>query len=303
MKNKSFNNKETWYSLQGLAMTKYRKKGLVFSQGTGSAEEEIRWIACHVCKLPFSAFAKVRNRFALDKEKREFWSIVGKRVQTDKPLAYLLREAWFAKRKYYVDNRVLIPRSPFAEVIPKHMGRYLVGPPSSMLEIGTGSGCMAITAAMFFKHARIVATDISGSALQVALINIKNYKLTSRISLIRSDCFSAIPKGGYDVIFSNPPYVKEKEYVVLPKCFSYEPRRALVSEVDDLRVVCSIIYHAADYLSEVGVLFLEVGDRYKEVMRRFPQVSFSTVPLKHGGSGVLVATKQQLDRLRGQRVK
>ena len=287
-----------WYQQHVRARQLYRKAGLVFAQGTTSIEDELVWLTCKITSRPYRSFPALRNRVPSADQAAAFWRIVRKRTASDIPLAYLLKEAWFAGRCFSVDQRVLIPRSPFAEVFNSHISKIVARPPDSILEIGTGSGCIAITAALTFPLARVVATDISGGALQVAAKNVARYSLKKRIQLCNSDCYKKLPKDSvFDLIVSNPPYIKHKLYQQQARSFAFEPIGALVSAKDDLRVVHTLIRNAATYLSSDGVLIIEVGMREAEVRRQFSLVPFRSVALRHGGSGLLYATKTMLARL------
>lgn len=227
-------------------------------------------------------------------EKSKLADLVLKRVQTRLPLPYLTNQAWFNQLPFYVDERVLIPRSPFAELIQSSFSGYLSEQPKRILDMCTGGGCIAIALALQFEDAAIDAVDISDDALAVADLNIQEYHLSERVFPIQSDLFSALQGQQYDLIVSNPPYVDAEDMADLPVEFHHEPELALAAGEDGLELVESILKSAAQQLSEQGWCFVEVGNSSVHMASRFPDLELHWVELEQGGQGIFAVSAAQL---------
>ena len=218
-----------------------------------------------------------------------------RRIQNHVPVAYLTHEAYFCDLAFYVDQRVLIPRSPLAELISQRFSPWIfdveVG---RILDLCTGSGCIAIACCYAFPEALVDAVDIDAGALLVAEINRKRHGVQDVLNLIESDCFSKVPACAYDIIISNPPYVGHTEMQSLPKEYLHEPNLALEASNNGLGVVDKILAQALKYLSVHGILIVEVGNSYEAVLKAYPQLPFMWLDLEHGGSGVFLLTAVQL---------
>ena len=282
-----------WY--YKTATSRLRKANLSYSQGTISAEQEARWLITWLNKKHYKDFRLI-SKHTPDRDKlQQFNKLLARRITTHTPLAYLLGESWFWGRRYVIDRRALIPRSPIGEVIVKGRLPKLTGyRPTTILDIGTGSGCLAIAAAYKFPDAKVVASDVSRQALNIAKINVKNHTLNNRVQLVVSDCFENIKPQKFDCIIANPPYVSVREYQKLPRSLYYEPESALICKIDDMHLVSKIISKAKKYLTDDGILLLEVGNRIKDVKRLFPWLKYQEVPLKNGGEGVLLIHSKNL---------
>ncbi|MGI9291759.1 MAG: 50S ribosomal protein L3 N(5)-glutamine methyltransferase [Gammaproteobacteria bacterium] len=208
------------------------------------------------------------------------------RASSRKPLAYILNEAWFAGESFYVDERVLVPRSPIAELIQDQFQPW-VNPADvkQVLEVGTGSGCIAITCAQAFPAARVTATDISQEALEVATINLSRFALEDRISLQQADLLNEM-EGCFDIMVTNPPYVPDSEQTILPDEYGHEPALGLYSGPDGLDAARSILRDAPNLLSPQGILVLEVGAQWEALNNAFPDLPFTWLEFDHGGEGV-----------------
>jgi ribosomal protein L3 glutamine methyltransferase len=268
--------------------------GLVFGHGTENAVDEAAWLVIHA--LGFSPAEPLPEPSAIVRrdEGERVEVLLQQRVQTRKPLAYLLNSAWFAGLEFYVDERVIVPRSPIAELIIREFSPWLTATPRGILDLCTGSGCIAIACASQFTNAEVDATDISGDALAVAAINCRKHQLEDRVTLVRADVYEGLPKRRYDIIVSNPPYVSAEAMVDLPSEYRSEPALALAAGNDGLQIVRRILREAADYLNPQGILVCEVGDGEEALAAAFPQVPFVWLEFEFGGHGVFLLTAEDL---------
>jgi ribosomal protein L3 glutamine methyltransferase len=212
-------------------------------------------------------------------------------------LPYLTNEAWFAGLAFFVDRRVIIPRSPFAELIQDNFSPWLDKKiPKHILDLCTGSACMAIACAYYFPETEVDAVDISTDALSVAQKNIERYHCADRVHLLSSDLFSACKGRRYDIIMSNPPYVDRADMEALPVEYHFEPKLALAAGEDGLSIVHRILQEAADYLTEDGLLIVEVGNSEEALMEAYPTLPFIWLTFERGGSGVFLLTQQELSK-------
>ncbi len=265
-----------------------------YGQGIDNPWDEAVQLVLHVMQLPLDSDRSISE----NPINAEHWSKISKllsqRIEKHIPVAYLIHEAWFMQKPFYVDERVLIPRSPFGEWLTKRFEPYIKPEKiKRILEIGTGSGCMSIGAAWQFPQAQVDAVDISPDALAVAKINLEKYHLSDRINLIESDCF---PKNKviYDLIISNPPYVPESEYQDLPHEFYHEPKLALTAPQQGMQIVERILKNTPLHLSDDGVLVLEVGASIGIFKKQFPKLKILELALEHGGNGLMLIRKADL---------
>lgn len=274
---------------------RFKRAKLYYGHGTDNADDEAFALVFQVLKLPF---AKAQEKYATTvspAQQKQIEKLAARRICKRMPLAYLMHEAYFMGLPFYVDHRVIIPRSPFAEVIASCFAP-LVRPKKvkNVLDIGTGSGCMAIAAALKLPHARIDAVDYSKKALAVARINCKRYHVTRRVHLVYSDIWQNIQNKKYDLIISNPPYVSSREMQKLPREYCYEPKNALQAKSEGLEIIIRILQQAAKHLTKNGVLMVEVGAGRKALEKQFPKLSFTWLEFEHGGEDVFVLTRDQL---------
>jgi ribosomal protein L3 glutamine methyltransferase len=277
------------------ARRRLRNSDAFYGHGTDNARDEAIALVLHVMKLPHDAPRSVLQQRVSAAQRARFEELLDKRVTERVPLAYLTHESWFAGLKFYVDERVLIPRSPIAELIERRFAPWCPPRVRSILDMGTGSGCIALACARAFPRARVDATDIDAGALEVAAINRRRLRLTRRVRLIGSDHFQELSGVSYDIIVSNPPYVGEREMRGLPREYRHEPRHALASGREGLDSVAIILRSAARHLRPLGLLVVEVGNTERALMRAFPRVPFTWLDFERGGGGVFLLTREQLE--------
>jgi ribosomal protein L3 glutamine methyltransferase len=279
----------TLKSLLEWAAKAFTAADLYFGHGTNNAWDEAVLLALFVLKLPPDVDASVGERVLSPLEKKTYEQLVNRRIKERLPVPYLTQEAWFAHQKFYVDQRVIIPRSPMGELILKSFQPWL-GKRSvkRVLDLCTGSGCIAIAVANVFQDAIIDAIDISEEALAVAHKNILLHECASRVNIIQSDLFAACSGKKYDIIISNPPYVDSTEMQNLPEEYHAEPRLALEAGMDGLDIVKQILREAPHYLTETGLLFVEVGNAENALKSQYPDTPFTWLDFERGGQGVFL---------------
>ena len=277
------------------AEKKFRAARLCYGHGTDNARDEAVYLIFRALGLPFDCalekldvpVSKVRSARLAD--------LVEHRIKERKPVAYLLHEAWFAGLPFFVDERVLIPRSPMAELILDRFVPWRSGAiPRRILDIGTGSGCIAIACARSFPKAMVDATDVSAEALQVARRNVTRHKLKGRVRCLGSDIFSALSGRTYDLIVSNPPYVPARIWRKLPPEYAHEPRLALECGRDGFDVVRRLLAQAAAHLTPRGILVVDVGAGQRALLRAFPTLPFTWPDFDQGGDGVFILQRGDL---------
>jgi ribosomal protein L3 glutamine methyltransferase len=268
-----------------------------FGHGTGNARDEAAALVYFVMRLPHGSPPRVLKRRATAAQLARIDALLERRITERVPLPYLTHEAWFAGLRFYVDERVLIPRSPFAELIEQQFSPWIdADRVKHALDLGTGSGCIALAMARAFPRARVDAVDIDAGALEVAAINRRRLRLTRRVRLIESDHFAALSGESYDIIASNPPYVGAREMRGLPREYRHEPRLALESGREGLDSVGIILHHAARYLRPRGLLVVEVGNTERALRRAYPRMPFTWLDFERGGGGVFLLTREQLEK-------
>jgi ribosomal protein L3 glutamine methyltransferase len=259
---------------------------LFYGHGTDNPDDEAAALVFHVLGLDFRGTAAQYARPATAAERKQVVALAERRIATREPLPYLLGEAWFAGHRFAVSRDVLIPRSPIAELIAERFVPWLnpeaVG---AILEVGAGSGCIAIACALAFPKARVVATEISPAALAVAARNVADYNLQQRIELVETDLLDEVT-GCFDLIVANPPYVPQAEMAELPAEYAHEPELALVSGVDGLDSARRILQDAAHCLTPAGILVLEVGEQWEALQEAYPSLPFHWLEFEYGGIGV-----------------
>lgn len=279
------------------ALSEFSRHEIYFGHGTDNAWDEALFLCLHPLHIPYDKAEHCLDAILLPQEKNDLLNLITRRIEQRIPAAYLIHTAYFADLKFYVDQRVLIPRSPMAESIEAHFSPWIDEENvSTILDLCTGSGCMAIAAAHAFTDAMIDAVDISQDALDVALINVRQYQLEDQVSLIQSDLFSELNEKRYDIIMSNPPYVDDHDFKTMPKEFHHEPRLGLAAGVDGLEFVEKILRQAKNHLTEHGILITEVGNSQYALMERYPDVPFVWLDFERGGTGVFLLTRRDLEK-------
>lgn len=279
--------------------SRFGAMGLHFGHGSDNAFDEAAALALHALHLPHDCPTDYLKCRLTEDERQQVLTLMIRRIEERRPAAYLLGEAWFCGLSFYVDERVLIPRSPLGELIEQGFEPWLPADRiRRVLDIGTGSGCIGIACAFSIPGAEVDAVDVDTGALEVARRNVVDHGLTDRVTLIESDVFSAIPAGRrYDLIISNPPYVGAAEMEGLPLEYGHEPRHALAAGRDGLDIVRRILSGAADYLSDDGILVVEVGNTEVELRAAFPELPFIWLDFERGGDGVFLLTADDVRHL------
>ncbi len=274
----------------------FEAAGLYFGHGMANAFDEAVYLVLQKLGLPLDELDSVWTRPLQDTEAAAILQLVQRRAQEKIPLAYLTREAWLGPYRFYVDERVIVPRSFIAELLHDELMPWVDAPESvgEVLDLCTGSGCLAILAAITFPNARVDAVDLSPDALEVARRNVGDYELSSRISLMESDMFAAVHGRQYDIIISNPPYVTGDSMASLPAEYRHEPEMALGSGSDGLDHVRTILREAPAFLRPGGLLVVEVGFNREGVEAAFPSLPFTWAEVSAGDEVVFLLTREEL---------
>lgn len=275
---------------------RFEQADLYYGHGTDNPWDEAVYLLFTVLGIPFGEEdGSVGARELSAEEEQKVLELADRRIHERLPMAYLLQQAWFAGLPFYVDERVLVPRSPIAELILQQYQPFVEEAPRRVLDLCTGSGCIGIATALVFTGAQVDLADISEDALEVARINIKQHGLQGRVRAVQSDLFQHL-EGPYDLIVSNPPYVSAEEVAELPPEYKREPELGLLSEDDGLATPLEILRQAPHYLSENGVLVLEMGYSWELFAERYPDLPVIWLEFENGGEGVLAITREALIR-------
>ncbi|WP_289047248.1 50S ribosomal protein L3 N(5)-glutamine methyltransferase [uncultured Psychrobacter sp.] len=306
------------------AVTQLRNYDVVVAQGTTDEFAEASAIVLHTLSLDWAANDQILDCRLTTSEKQQVLGLLEERIAERKPLSYLINLSYFCDLPFYVDERVLIPRSPIAELIRQQFHPYFdvnelakplgmsmnnqaaaffdhgleikqLAQPERILDLCTGSGCIAIALATRFVDALVDAVDIDKGALEVAMVNVDHHDLGHQVNVIESDLFAKIPaEHQYELIVTNPPYVDAAIMADLPPEFLYEPEHALAAGQDGLDLVHRILFEAPDYLSPEGLLVCEVGDSEWALKQAYPEIQFDWLKFAHGGHGIFAITYDEL---------
>lgn len=273
----------------------FNEAKLFFGHGTDNAIDEAVALILHTLHLAPNLPDSLWACHLTSSEKQRIATLFQRRIDERIPAPYLTHEAWFANFSFYVNENVLIPRSPIAELIEQQFDPWIESDSiQNVLEIGTGSGCIAIATALHLPHTTVDAVDISPQALEVAFKNRETYDLQDRLQLFEGDLFEPIKNKKYDLIICNPPYVDVAEMNALPPEYRHEPRLALEAGEDGLDIVKRILKQAHRHLKPNGLLIVEVGFSQQALLETYPQVDFIFPTFKRGGDGVFLLSEPQL---------
>jgi ribosomal protein L3 glutamine methyltransferase len=280
------------------AVTRFNTGKLYFGHGSSNAFDEAAYLILHTLKLPLDKLDPFLDARLLPHEVGAILKVIERRATERLPAAYITNEAWLGGYRFYVDQRVIVPRSFIAELIPEQFSPWIGNPESvtHILELCTGSGCLPIMLADAFPNAQIDAVDISADALAVARRNVEDYKLQDRIALIESDLYAEVPKKKYDVIVANPPYVNAGSMDKLPEEYRREPQIALAGGADGMDLVRKIVAGAAQRLTGKGILMLEVGNERAHAEAAFPELELTWLSTSAGDDMVFLLTADQLSQ-------
>lgn len=279
----------------------FREHEVVLGHGYDDPWDEAVALTLYGLHLPWDIDHRVQDARLLEREKIRLCELFAWRVIDRVPTAYLTGTAWFAGLPFQVDQRVLIPRSPLAELIEKQFAPW-VDPANvtSILDMCTGSGCIGIACAHFFPEAQVDCTDLSEDALDVAEQNVQALGMENQVNLIYSDLFEALEGRTYDIIVSNPPYVDQQDMDALPDEYHHEPRMGLEAGVDGLDIVRRMLPELSRHLNPGGIAVIEVGNSWQALEEAYPEVPFLWVEFERGGHGVFVLTKEEIDRYQAE---
>jgi ribosomal protein L3 glutamine methyltransferase len=275
----------TLLELIGATEKQFRAARLHYGHGTGNARDEAAFLVLRALRLPFDVSL---TREPSRPQVKKIESLIRNRIEKRIPVAYLLKEAWLADRSFYVDRRVIIPRSHIAELLGRQLRPWLKRPARRVLDLCTGSGCLAILAAHAFPRAKVDAADLSKPALAVALMNVARHRLKKRVRLIHSNLYESLEGGRYDLILTNPPYVNAASMRKLPPEYRHEPGMALAGGQDGLVLVKKIIEGAGNRLHAGGLLVCEIGDGRRALERACPRLHFLWPDTAAGAGHVFV---------------
>lgn len=275
-------------------VSQFHVANLFFGHGTDNAWDEAEYLVLHGINLLPPIDDIWLDARLTSAERNQVLKLLQRRIQERVPAAYITGNAWFAGLQFKVDERVLVPRSPIAELIQNSFAPWLSFEPQTILDLCTGSGCIGIACAYAFPEARIDLADISADALAVARENIALHKLESQVTAIESDMFAGLTDQVYDLIVTNPPYVDAGDLASMPPEYHAEPAIGLGSGVDGLNFTRGLLKQARNYLSDEGVLICEVGNSWAALEATFPHLPFTWIELERGGHGVFLLTAEQL---------
>lgn len=294
------NDFTTLRDLLRYAVTRFNTAKLFFGHGSSNAFDEAAYLLLHTLALPLDQLEPFLDARLLPDEVAALLRVIERRAAERVPAAYLTNEAWLGSYRFYVDERVIVPRSFLAELIPEQFAPWLADAATveNILDLCTGSGCLPVLLADAFPDAQIDAVDISPDALAVARRNVDEYQLQERIALIESDLYTQLPGRKYDLIISNPPYVNAQSMARLPQEYRLEPQIALAGGSDGMDLVRKIVAGAAERLTDAGILVVEIGNEREHAEAAFPELEMTWISTSAGDDMVFLLTAQQLRQAR-----
>ncbi len=275
------------------AVSRFHEEELYFGHGTDNAWDEARQLVLGGLHLPYEMADAYLDCRLEDEELVRLQHLLKRRIKDRVPAAYLLGEAWFCGMAFIVDERVLVPRSPIAELIDERFAPWLANEPQRILDLCTGSGCIGIACAEVFPEAEVVLADLSFEALEVANQNIERHVHDDRVYTVQGDGFAGLPGQRFDLIVSNPPYVDAQDFADMPAEYQHEPALGLACGDDGLNLVRRLLAESADHLTEKGLLIVEVGNSQVHVEALYPEVDFAWLTFLNGGHGVFMLSAEQ----------
>ncbi|HEY1147296.1 MAG TPA: 50S ribosomal protein L3 N(5)-glutamine methyltransferase [Pseudoduganella sp.] len=278
------------------AVTRFNTAKLFFGHGSAEAFDEAAYLILHTLKLPLDKLEPFLDARLQQEEVQQVLAVIERRATERVPAAYITNEAWLGTYNFYVDERTIVPRSYIAELIPNYFAPWVNDPEgiSNILELCTGSGCLAIMMADAFPDALVDAVDISADALEVAKRNVETYGLQDRVTLIQSDLYANVPQKKYDLIITNPPYVNSGSMKKLPQEYQHEPQIALDGGADGMDLVRKIIAGAAERLTDDGLLIVEIGNEKEFAEAAFGDLGLTWLTTSQGDDMVFLLTADQL---------
>lgn len=278
------------------AVSRFNEAKLFFGHGSDNAFDEAAYLILHTLHLPLDRLEPFLDASLTHGESEEVQAVIERRVRERIPAAYLTQEAWLGGHRFYVDERVIVPRSFIAELLPEQLAPWVENPDevTRALDLCTGSGCLAILAALAFPNADVDAVDLSRDALDVAAKNVAEYGLADRVELIESDLFAALDGRSYDVIISNPPYVNAESVAALPPEYQAEPALALGSGEDGLDATRQILAKARAHLNPGGLLVVEIGHNRDALEAAYPALPFTWLDTESGDQFVFMLRREDL---------
>lgn len=277
------------------SVSRFNQSDVFFGHGTDNPWDEAIVLVMFGLSLPLNRFSEIVNTRLIHSEKVTVTELVKRRIDEHIPAAYITNEGWFNGLPYYVDERVLVPRSPIAELIQARFQPWLGDvEPKRILDLCTGSGCIGIACAIEFEDVEVDLIDVCVDALAVAEINVQEHGVEQNVIPIQSDLFTEIAGQKYDIIVSNPPYVDAHDIATMPEEYAHEPAIGLASGDDGLDITRRVLSQAAQFLNDDGILVVEVGNSEQHLVAAFSEVPFDWPQFANGGHGVFILTKQQL---------
>lgn len=281
------------------SVTRFQQENLAFGHGNNNAYDEAAYLLLHGLHLPLDTLDPFLDALLLPDEIEHLLTLINRRIQERIPAAYLTQEAWMHGLRFYIDQRAIVPRSFIGELLQEKLAPWISKPEAihQILELCTGSGCLAIMSALTFPMAHIDAVEISPEASAVAEHNIQDYQLKNRITLYQGDLYQALTKNKphcYDLIIANPPYINNQSMQNLPAEYLAEPRIALAGGEDGMNIVRQIIAQAKNYLTAKGILVIEIGNEYQNTIQAFPDLPFTWLPTSAGENQVFLIHAQDL---------